>query len=50
MKKRIIGRVNGDAYEVVGQDGDVIHCVPLDSVKDDSKLMAAIARNNWEAV
>lgn len=50
VKKRITGRVNGDAYEVVGQDGSVVASYPLDAAKTDRKLKAAIERNAWEMV
>ena len=50
MKQRITGRVNGEIYEIVGLDGDVIQTIPLADARDDQKLMAAIRRNGWESI
>jgi hypothetical protein len=50
MKKRITGRVNGGNYEVLDTAGGVIRQVPLSEARGDTKLIAAIARNGWEAI
>lgn len=50
MKQRITGRINGDFYEVVGTDGNVVSRVPLDQARKDSKLAAAVRRNGWESL
>lgn len=50
MKQRIIGRINGDNYEVVSPAGDVMKSIPLDEARSDTKLAAAVERNGWEQV
>ena len=49
-KQRILGRVNGDNYEIVHPDGGVVSEVPLKDARTDTKLAAAIKRNGWEPV
>lgn len=46
-KTRIEGRVNGNAYEIIGMAGNVISSVPLSEAKENRKLQAAIDRNGW---
>jgi hypothetical protein len=48
VKQRIIGRVNGDNYEVVLPSGEVNQTIPLEEAKQDTKLAAAIRRNGWQ--
>jgi hypothetical protein len=50
MKQRIVGRVNGENYEVVYPDGSVVKTLPLDEARNDEKLKAAIQRNGWPAI
>jgi hypothetical protein len=47
---RIVGRVNGNNYEVVYPDGSVMKSIPLNEAARDEKLKAAIQRNGWEAL
>jgi hypothetical protein len=48
MSQRIIGRVNGDHYEVLSPAGIVLKQIPLSEAASDPKLAAAIKRNSWE--
>jgi hypothetical protein len=49
-KQRILGRVQGDMYQVVHPDGGIVSETPLKDAREDSKLAAAIKRNGWEAI
>lgn len=49
-KQRIEGRVNGDHYEILGTNGDVMSRYPLSDARKDKKLAAAISRNGWQPI
>lgn len=49
-KQRIEGRVVGTRYQVHAADGGVMLDKPLDEVRGDTKLAAAIKRNGWHAI
>lgn len=50
MKKRITGHVVGGDYEIHDTAGGVIRRVSLSEARGDTKLIAAIVRNGWEAI
>lgn len=51
MKQRIVGRVNGETYEIVAPDGMVMRSIPLDEARSDRQVRKAIERNpSWEAI
>lgn len=50
MKKHILGRVNGDTYDIVAPSGEVMKSIPLAEARNDTKVKAAIERNGWETI
>lgn len=50
VKERIIGRIRAGNYEIVHPGDVVVKAIPLVEAKEDSKLLAAIKRNGWEAL